>query len=147
MPTTVIGPPEGMAYILAQLQAASALLAYLPAGANGIFRTNATQAAINNPPFIRINYQGGADVLGATATRIMASGLYQVAIYGPDTQFATLLAAAKLLDAALQETSGTAVGATILTCHREQAIMLSEIVSGSDQQWTRIGGLYRILVS
>ncbi len=148
--TTVIGPAEGMAYILAKLQADATLMAY---AVGGIWRNAAPQAAIDNPPYIRINYQAGADVLGSFADRLMTSGLYQVAIYGPDLLngasllSSTLIPAARLIDADLHQTSGTAQGANILACYREQPLMLSEVVAGSDAQWTRVGGLYRCLVA
>ncbi len=141
---TVLGPAEGMAYLLATITADSALMAYAPGGA---WRAVAPQASINNPPYILVTAQGGADVMGSFADRLMTSGLYQVAIYGPDTMMnASLVPGARLLDAALQRTSGTAQGGTILACYREQPLILSEVVSGSDILWTRIGGLYRILV-
>ncbi len=147
MPTAVLGPAEGMAYILAKLQADSTLTAYLPAGTNGIFRFAAPQAAINNPPYIIITYQGGADVMGSFADRLMTSGLYQVSIYGPDSMYdATLYPAAQRIDTDLHRTSGTAQGGTIIACYREQPLVLSEVIAGSDQVWTRAGGLYRALV-
>ena len=148
--TTVIGPPEGMAYILAKLQADSALVAY---ASGGIYRFAAPQSAIDKPPYILITYQGGADVMGSFADRLMTTGLYQVAIYGPDVLSgasltnSTLIPAARLIDADLHRTSGAAQGGTILACYREQPLMLSEVVSGSDVVWSRVGGLYRILVA
>ncbi|MDE1904957.1 MAG: hypothetical protein KGH75_00720 [Rhodospirillales bacterium] len=143
--TTVIGPAEGMAYILAKLQADAPLNAI---ATGGIYRAAAPQAAINAPPYVLINYQGGADVMGSFADRIMTGGLYQVAIYGPDTMMAaSLVPAARLIDADLHRTAGTAQGGTILACYREQPIVLSEVVTGSDVYWSRVGGLYKILVS
>lgn len=143
--TAVIGPAEGVAYLLAKVQADSALMAYARGGAHYAL---APQASINNPPYILINYQGGADVMGSFADRLMTSGLYQVAIYGPATLLtATLIPAARLIDTDLHRSSGTAQGGTILACYREQPLILSEVISGSDQVWTRIGGLYRILVA
>jgi hypothetical protein len=144
---STLGPAEGMAYLGAKLQAATAVTAFLANGANSIFRNVAPQAAINNPPYILVRYQGGADVMGAFADRLMTSGLYQVVVVGPDTLTnATLYPAAQALDAALHRTAGTALGGIVLACYREQPLMLSEVISGSDQQWTRIGGLYRLLV-
>jgi hypothetical protein len=143
--TTVIGPPETIAYAIATLTADSAFMAY---STGGVFRAVAPQASINAPPYTLVNYQGGADVMGSFADRIMTNGLYQVAIYGPDTlTTSVLIPAARLLDAALHRTQGTAQGGNILAFYREQPIMLSEVVSGSDVLWTRVGGLYRALVA
>lgn len=142
--TAVLGPPEAMAYIEATLKADSALMAY---ATGGVFRAVAPQWSIDNPPYILIRYQGGADVMGSFADRLMSSGLYQVAIYGPDSLMsATLVPAARLMDVDLHRTSGTAQGATITACYREQPLILSEVVAGSDFLWTRVGGIYRILV-
>ncbi len=141
-----LGPAEGIAYCLAMLQADATLTALLPNGANSIYRKVAPQAAINNPPFILINYQGGADVMGAFATRIMAPGLYQAAAYGPDTMYSTLVSVARLLDADLHRKSGTAEGSAIIASYREQPLELSDVVTVPDQVWTRVGGLYRCLV-
>jgi hypothetical protein len=149
--TTVIGPPEGKAYILATLQADAqqaqshvALSSYV----TQIFSDVAPQAAINAPPYILVRYQGGADVLGSFADFIMTSGLYQVAIFGPDTLMSsTLVPAARLIHANLHRTSGTAQGGNILASYREQPLDLPEVISGSDIQWRRVGGIYRVLVS
>ena len=144
---SALGPAEGMAYLGAKLQAASAVTAYLANGVNSIFRNVAPQAAIGNPPYILLRYQGGKDVMGAFADRIMTDGTYQVVVVGPDPMTtATLYPCALAIDAALHRTSGTAAGGVILACTRDQPLMLSEVVSGSDTQWTRIGGLYRLLV-
>ena len=142
---TALGPAEGMAYILTTLQADSTLMTDVN---SQIYRAMAPQSAINKPPYILINYQGGSDVMGSFADRLMTTGLYQVAIYGPDSLFlATLYPAAQRIDTDLHRTSGTAQGGTILACYREQPLILSEVIAGSDQVWTRCGGLYRILVS
>ena len=133
-----------MAYLLAALQADSALAPFIPGGA---FRSTAPQSAIDNPPYILITYQGGADVMGSFADRLFTSGLYQVAVYGPDTMMAAnLVPAARRIDADLHRTSGTAQGGIVLACYREQPLALSEVISGSDIVWTRVGGLYRLLV-
>lgn len=148
MPTTVIGPAEGMAWILAFLQADATLTTLLPDGANGIFRTVAPQSVINaGHIYILISYQGGAFVLGSFATRIMSSGLYQVVAVGPDTQHSSIITVARQLDADLQrQVNQSAQGATIISSVGEQPLELSEVLSGTDQLWTRIGGLYRVLV-
>lgn len=138
-----LGPPEGIAYIIAKLQTDTTLMAY---ATGGIWRDKAPQASIDNPPYILVRYQGGADVMGSFADRLMTSGLYQVAIYGPDALFTTLFAAARLIDTDLHRTSGTAQGGTIIACYREQPLIISEVVAGSDQLWIRAGGLYRCQV-
>ncbi len=143
---TTLGPAEGIAYCLAMLQADATLTALLPNGANSIYRKVAPQAAINNPPFILINYQGGADVMGSFADRIMTSGLYQVACYGPDTMYSTLVSVARQIDADLHRKSGTAEGSAIIASYREQPIELNDPVTLPDQAWSRLGGLYRLLV-
>jgi hypothetical protein len=141
---SVLGPAEGIAYILATLQATNAVTSI---ATGGIFRGVAPQSSINTPPYILINYQGGADVMGSFADRLFTTGLYQVAIYGPDPLVETaLVAGAQAIDAALHRTKGTAAGGIILAAYREQPLMLSEVISGSDVMWTRCGGLYRLLV-
>jgi len=140
-----LGPLEGAAYILATLNAASAVTAI---ATGGIYREVAPQQAINHPPYIIVRYQGGADVMGAFADRLFTNGLYQVAIYGPDNSLldTALFPGAQAIDTALHRTAGTAQGGIILACYREQPLILSEVVSGSDILWTRVGGLYRLLV-
>lgn len=142
---STFGPLEGAAYLLATLKATSAVTTI---ATGGIYREVAPQQAINNPPYIIVRYQGGADVMGSFADRLFTNGLYQVAIFGPDTALldTALFPGAKAIDTALHRTAGTAQGGIILACYREQPIILSEVVSGTDQLWTRVGGLYRLLV-
>lgn len=142
--STVIGPLEGIAFIVAKLQSDSALMTSV---SSQVYRANAPQSAINNPPYILVSYQGGADVLSTFATRLFTNGLYQVCVYGPDSTLnAVQYPLAQLIDADLKRTSGVALGAQILACYREQPLVLSEVIAGSDQQWTRVGGLYRLEV-
>lgn len=141
---STFGPIEGIAFIIATLQADSALMIGV---SQQVYRDNAPQSAINNPPYILVRHQGGADVLSTFATRLFTNGLYQVAIYGPDsTMNATLYPLAQLIDDDLKRTSGVALGATILACYREQPLVLSDPVAGNDQSWSRVGGLYRLEV-
>lgn len=149
MSTTAIGPVEAIAYILATLKAdaqAATSGVKLSGYVTQIFRDKAPQAAINNPPYILARAQGGSDVMGSFADRLMYSGLFQVCVYGPDTMYANLFAAYRLMDKDLHRTSGTALGMNIIACYREQPLELSEVISGSDQMWTRVGGIYRCQV-
>lgn len=96
------------------------------------------------PPYIIVGFQTGLDVLTANAVRLMNNSLYQIKVVGPADDTPTLMSIAAEIDALFKRASGSATGGLILTCYRESPLQVDEIVSG--EQWTNIGGLYRMLI-
>lgn len=98
-------------------------------------------------PLVIYGYQGGHDVRGVGATRIMASLVYQVKAIGrlSAVGFGAIEAIAERLDQLLQGASGSVVdGGLVLSCVREEPIAYPEI--DGPYVFSHLGGLYRLQV-
>lgn len=113
-------------------------------GANGRIYSYLAPASATTYPQVILNYQGGADVMGVGAVRVMNSMLYQVKVIGKGTapNFGFIKALADRIDTLLHAAAGTTADGRILSCVREQSISYVE-VSGSDV-FSHLGGLYRL---
>lgn len=108
----------------------------------GVYRNVAPAGAVG--PYIVVTLYGPSDVMGVAGKRLWVNNTWLIEVWGTDDQFATLESVASALDAALQQQRniGTPSG-QILSCVREQARFGPPEEVGN-QQWTRIGGVYRI---
>lgn len=93
-------------------------------------------------PLLVYNLQAGSDVRGVGPARVMTSLLYQVKAIGTGNNFTALEPIVDRVDALLQGVSGSVVGGQILACVRETPVAYTEI--DGDQQYSHLGGLYRI---
>jgi hypothetical protein len=129
----------GYEWLYGVLSGDSQLSGYAPGGAH---RSLAPPGTV--PPYVIITFQSGPDTRTAQGVRILSQPLYQVAIIGPATGTATLVSGADRIDDLLKLASGNVVGGYIASCYRESPIVFDELVTG--ERWTRIGGLYRLLI-
>lgn len=142
----------GYALLYNTLAGDATFIGYLSAGAASIFQVMAPPSAPPAPgsppspapaPYALLNYQSGQDVLSATATRVLATLLFQVKLVGPAATAATLRAAYARADALLMPGGQPLrnAGGT-LALYREQPLAIGELVNGV--LWLNYGGLYRV---
>ncbi|MGZ6321665.1 MAG: tail completion protein gp17 [Ktedonobacterales bacterium] len=131
---------EGLAWLIAQLQASSSIMAALT---SGVWPFQAPQGA--TPPYCVITPMGGHDVLGVAATRKMWEGTYQVRLWGYATASDALKTTGNSVDTLLQRTRGSTATASIIACFRDYP--LTPLPDWDGQQLRiGIGGLYRLQV-
>lgn len=94
-------------------------------------------------PFVVYNRQGGADVMGLGAQRIMAGMLYQIKAVASGGSKAAAKAIANRIDTLLHAASGTTASGRILSCVRESEVNYVE-VDETGERWNHLGGLYRL---
>jgi|SRR5690242_15641861 hypothetical protein len=96
-------------------------------------------------PFIVYALQAANDLAVVGGYRVWSDGVYQVKVCGPSTISGTLATIADSVDNALQRQRGVNVGAdsVMLSCTREQTLILPEIVANG-AQWLNYILLYRI---
>jgi hypothetical protein len=94
-------------------------------------------------PYTLYGQQASSDVLTMNAVRLWASILMQIKAVGPVNNYAALVTIADRIDTLFKRVGpvGLAVGG-VLQCYREQSLALDEVIAG--QQWSHLGGLYRI---
>ena len=106
--------------------------------------------SVTATPYIVVQMQSNADVLGIAGVRLWSHQTWQVKAVGPTQtagDYATLQAAADALDAALQRQSGIASdGTPIQSCVRIRALALPELQKDG-ALWNNLGGLYEIDVA
>ncbi len=97
-------------------------------------------------PFITYGLQAGTDEAGVAATRIWNNGLWRIFVVGLSDGYANLATVADAMDNALQRQHNVAAGtdATILHCVRVQTIT-QESINEAGEQWSQLGGLWRII--
>jgi hypothetical protein len=127
----------GYEWLKAVLTGDSTLMGY---ATGGVFHSLAPPNTA--PPFVIMSYQAGIDVTTLNAFRLMDELSYQVKVVGPVTLMSTLALAAERIDILLGLASGTITGGYILSCYREQPLMMDELVN--TEVWTNVGGLYRL---
>jgi len=140
----------GYAYLSATLGPDATLQSLAPGGVNRAMAQPSTAI-----PYIIMAHQAGADTTTMNGFRVFSGLLYQVKAVGPATITATLAAAAARLDVLLGGPPNTppqnvpiiignvTVG-MLYTVYREQPLEADEMVTG--EQWTNIGGLYRLWI-
>lgn len=107
----------------------------------GVYRNVAPPDTI--APYITVTLYGPSDVMGVAGSRLWANNTWLIEVWGTDDQFTTLETVASAMDAALhrQRNIGTPSG-QIISCLRESERYGSQEVG--NQQWTHLGGVYRI---
>jgi hypothetical protein len=130
-------------YLYSTLSADATLQGYAPGGVHrGLAPPETTT------PYVIFAYQSGTDVNTMNAYRIMTDPLFQAKAVGPASITAQIASAAERIDELLKPNQGgvtaTLADGLVLSCFRESPLQTDEIVSG--QQWSNIGGLYRLLV-
>lgn len=95
-------------------------------------------------PLVIYQFQGGRDVAGVGATRIMTSGVWVVKGVDCETSFTALKAIADRIDALLHKSSGSVADGQVLACVREEPFSLVEVIDSV--QYRHLGGMYRVLV-
>lgn len=108
-------------------------------GPNRVWQEEADQGA--PMPYAVFIYQGGSDVWGHGAARVMANLLYLVKVVGIGS-FAELRTAADRIDAALQGKSGVAADGQVFGCVRERIVRYPERHEG--KTYRHRGGMYRL---
>ncbi len=115
-----------------------AALAALVSGVYGYLAPQGTAS-----PWVTFSHQAGTDVMVVGTARIMTNFLYQVKATGSGESMAALKAVADRIDAVLQAASGTVSDGRIISCVREQDLVMVETdLSGT--RWNHAGGIYRI---
>jgi len=95
-------------------------------------------------PLVIYQYQGGRDVAGVGATRILTNGVWLVKGVDHETSLTTLKAIEGRIDALLHKASGSVADGQVLACVREEPFSLVEVIDG--EQYRHLGGMYRVLV-
>ena len=98
-------------------------------------------------PAIVYSNQGGHDVMGVGASRVMASMVYQVKVVGRGKRadFGGIKAYADRIDELLHGKRGVLTSGRVVSCVREQII--SYVEHAGDDVYSHLGGLYRLQVS
>jgi len=95
-------------------------------------------------PLVIFQFQGGRDVAGVGAARIMTSGVWLVKSVDRETNFTNLKAIEARIDSLLHKASGSVADGQVLACVREEPFSLVEVIDGI--QYRHLGGMYRVLV-
>lgn len=107
----------------------------------GVYEQPAKQGSLH--PMVVFNQMSEVDIAtGDSLKRIMTNSLWLVRGVVDDTSFETATSIADRLDTLLQNASGTADGADIFHCSREQGYRMVDDTSG--KQFRHLGGIYRI---
>jgi hypothetical protein len=131
----------GFQYFATQLSSDATLLGYAPGGG---YRKQAPAKTLV-PYWIAI-YMSGTTTTNFGGIRGYVSLLYQVKAVGPDSQTAQIASAAARIDALITTaTQITVTGGIIKSCIQQQPIEMDEPVE--KEQWTNIGGLYRLMIT
>ncbi len=136
MPPNIYEPARALSWLHTALQ---------PLTPNGAWHGVAPIDAA--PPFIVYGLQAANDLENVGAFRIWNDGVYQVKVCGPSTIDAALATLADAVDNALQRQGGVNVGTdgVMLSCTREQTLILPEIIANG-AQWLNYIGIYRLYV-
>jgi hypothetical protein len=131
----------GFAYLYGTLSIDATLLSLAP---GGVYR--ALAPPVTATPYVIISYQAGTDIVNFRGVRGLASMLYQAKVVGPSNNTANLATAAARIDTVITTADQVSVtGGIIKACFRAQPLQVDELVTG--EQWSNIGGLYRIMVT
>lgn len=92
-------------------------------------------------PFVVFQFQGGHDVAGVSAIRLMSQELYLVKAVGRGASYAALKPIAKRIDELLHRQRGVTADGTVWSCVREQPF--KNVYIEDRIQHRQLGGLYR----
>lgn len=132
----MIEPAEALTWLYSVLSVLS--------GVTAVYRGVAPASAAYI--YVLTAYQGGTDAMEVSGIRLMNSSLYQVKAVGLQAQTTDVKALANSVDVALTRAHGTTATGNILSCVREQAFVMDEVVA-EQVPLVNIGGLYRILAT
>lgn len=134
-----------LAWLVAELEADTTFMGLTPGGIHRALAP-ATDDSGNQiaTPYAILAFQSGLDTLTVNAYRVITQPLFQAKAVGPASNTAAIAASAARMDDLIKRASGTVTGGIVLSCFREQLLMVDELVSNA--QWTNIGGLYRLLI-
>lgn len=137
-------------FIMSTLKADATLASLAPGGVyRELLPPNTT------PPYVIVGQQSGSDYLTANAFRIFDTFLFRVEAHGMAAQADTTAQAGAQIDRLLGGPPGLPTSGPIyvnsvfagfcLSCYREQPLQLDETIN-TTEEWTRFGGLYRLLI-
>lgn len=132
---------QALAWVTSTAQADSALMA---AATGGVWQGFAPLTTV--APYVLVSHQAATDVLTSAAVRLFTNIVLQIVAIGPSGNYAALITAADRIDALFKSQRDITLPGSggVLASYREQALALDEIVNGI--QYSRLGGLYRILL-
>jgi len=93
-------------------------------------------------PFVVFQFQGGHDVAGVSAQRLMGQEVYLVKAVGRAASYADLKPVAKRIDELLHRQRGVTADGTVWACVREQPF--KNVYVENRIQYRQLGGLYRL---
>lgn len=135
----------GMQFLDSTLRNDAQLMALLT---GGLYRGTADEGT--QPPYGVFAFQAGSDTTTMNGVRLLVSALFQVKAIGSSDETLTLAQAAERIDQLLGgppngPVSGSVTGGYIAACYRQSPIWIDEPpIEG--EQWTDIGGLYRLQI-
>lgn len=105
-------------------------------------------------PFVFAQHQAGTDMTTFNGVRVLSEQVFHIAVVGPSSQTAQIVAAVTRMDQLLGGTSGGPASGDVIVnsvtighvyaCYREHPLSLAEVINGED--WDRTGGLYRMQI-
>lgn len=118
----------------------STLAGYAP---GGVYR--ALAATTSDVPYVLAIYMAGTTTTNFNGVRGFVSMLYQVKAVGPARLTGMIVNAAARIDALITTATQISItGGIIKSCIQETPLQLDELVA--KEQWTNLGGLYRIMI-
>lgn len=94
-------------------------------------------------PCVVFHLQSSIDTFGTGAVRIFARPLWTVRVIVDDDTYKNASVIFSLVDAVLQNTSGTVTNGSVYACYRESQMRYSEPKPGGGY-FRMIGGIYRL---
>jgi len=94
-------------------------------------------------PAVVYHQQASVDSFGVGAVRIMVRPLWTVKVIVDNVDYESASVIFSIVDAALQNTSGTVANGSVYSCYREQSLRYSETKSGGGF-YRHVGGVYRL---
>lgn len=135
----------GLEFLYSTLHSDSALIALAPGDVSRGMAPPGTAT-----PYVIIGFQAGSNSLTVTGVRPMVSALYQCKAVGPASNTVAIAQAAAEIDAALGGKDGlrniSTANGFIADCHQETPLLYDDPTPINGEQWTNIGGLYRLWI-
>jgi hypothetical protein len=131
----------GFQYFASKLVGDSTLLGFAP---GGVYRALAATTTL--APYVIAISMAGTTTTNFGGVRGYVSALYQVKAVGPATVTSQVASAAARIDALITSSVPQSItGGIIKSCIQTQPLSLEELVA--KEQWTNIGGLYRLMIT
>lgn len=96
-------------------------------------------------PLVVFQFQGGHDVMGVAAARLLGQEVFLVKAVGRAPSYATLKPIAKRIDELLHKAHGETDDGKVRACVREQPFKMVELIDGIE--YRHLGGLYRLYMA